>query len=418
MQKRSTSAEQTPEQNAQPDVTQRALPFQGIRIIDCSQIAQGPATTQFFADYGADVIKVERVGSGSWERSFAPGNAWKQGESFLFQAFNRNKRSIALDLKSDEGREVFLELVRGADIVIENFRPGVMDRLGLGYEVLSEENPGIIYLSASAYGARGPYVARPGQDLLVQALTGLATSTGRLDQPPTPAGAPVVDLHSASLNALALCAALFQRMIDGRGQKIEASLTEAAVHLQSEGVFLHANGWDTSTRSEAGLGHPYSTPPYGIYETVDGYIALSNTPLSSYARVLGLSDLSDVGEAEGLERRDEIRRMIEPVIRTRTTEEWLETLLAEDIWCGPVHDHDGMVDDPHIRSMELFYSIEHETVGEIRHLRPPFSLSGVGREQLPKRRPPLLGEHTDEVLSEAGVDADRIAQLRSAGVIQ
>lgn len=418
MRQNDTSAERGQKWSALPESSRKTLPFQGIRIIDCSQIAQGPATTQFFADYGADVIKVERVGSGSWERSFAPGNAWRKGESFLFQAFNRNKRSIALDLKSEEGREIFLELVRGADIVIENFRPGVMDRLGLGYDTLSEANPGIICLSASAYGARGPYVARPGQDLLVQALTGLATSTGRRDQPPTPAGAPVVDLHSASLNALALCAALFQRMIDGRGQKIESSLTEAAVHLQSEGVFLHANGWDTSTRSAAGLGHPYSTPPYGIYETTDGYIALSNTPLSSYARVLGLSELSDVDEAEGLRRRDEIRRMIEPVIRTRTTEEWMETLLAEDIWCGPVYDHGAMEEDPHIQSMELFYSIEHETVGEVRHLRPPFSLSGVESEHLPRKRPPLLGEHTDEVLSEIGIGPERIADLRDRGVVQ
>lgn len=394
------------------------LPFSGLRILSFAQVTQGPATVQLFADLGADVIKVERPGSGAWERNFAPGNAWRGGESFLFQSFNRNRRSIAVDLKTEKGRRLVLRLAEEADVVVENFRPGVMDRLGLGYEDLSAPNPQLVYLSASSYGSTGPYSSYPGQDLLVQALTGLASATGRADDPPIPAGAPIVDLHSATVNAFAVCAALRQRDQTGSGQKIEGSLTEAGLHLQSEGLFLHLNGWSTTQRSATGIGHPYSTAPYGIYETKDGHIALSNSPFEKYAQVLQVPELEEISEEEALLDRDRIRRMIEPVLRTKATAEWLDLFRAQGVWCGPVMDYEEMLDDAHIRSMEPAFAIQHPRLGEIRHMRMPFKMTSAPLNDLPKCSPPELGEHTDEVLTEAGYGESEARELRDLGIVE
>ncbi|GAB3850129.1 CaiB/BaiF CoA transferase family protein [Nesterenkonia populi] len=392
------------------------LPLAGIKILSFAQMAQGPATVQLFADLGADVVKVERPGSGALERSFSPGLAWKNGESLLFHSFNRNQRSLALDLKNQASRDVLARLVRDSDVLVENFRPGVMEKLGLGYESLVGINPGLVYLSATGFGSDGPYVTRPGQDLILQAMAGLAAATGKKADPPVPAGAPVVDLHAAALNAFSILAALRHRDLTGRGQKVTTNLFEAAIHLQAEGLFFHSNGVSSSERSDSGLGHPYAAAPYGIYATQDGWLALSNSPLEVLAEALEVPELKAFDATDAVTERDRIKDLIEPVIRERATQEWLDRLLPKDVWCGPILDYEELLEDPQFLHNRMNFEMESE-IGTGTYLRSPGQYSGVPQEDVPKNPPPRLGENSGEILREIGFRDEEIEDLTKQGAV-
>jgi len=258
----------------------------GLRVVSFNHFLLGPMGIQALADLGADVIAVEST-DGAWQRHWAGGDIWPDGHSALFLAANRNKRSLALDLKSASGREIALKLVDSADVVAENFRPGVMEKLGLGYERLKARKPSLIYASASGYGPDGPYVDKPGQDLLAQALFGMMAITGQAATGPRPAGASVIDHHGAALLAMGILAAVVRRQRTGQGCRVDASLMQSALDLQAESLvawinapvrppgpqaFRHVAGW-------------YFAAPYGVYATKDGHLAISLSPLSVLAGV-------------------------------------------------------------------------------------------------------------------------------------
>lgn len=386
----------------------------GVTIADFTQMMQGPWATQKLADMGADVIKIERIG-GEWERFLEAGGELYRGESPFFLAMNRNKRSITLDLKSDEGRAVALDIIAEADVVVENFRPGVMDRFGLGYDDVREVNESIVYVSGSGFGSDGPYVDRPGQDLLLQSMSGIARYTGRRDDPPTPTGTAIIDEHSATLIALNTMIALFHRERTGEGQRVEANLLNAALDLQCQEITAELNMDREFERSEEGIAQAWLSAPYGIYETQDGYVAIAMTPMDVLAETLELPELAAYdSSSDAYEYRDEIKRTVEASTRERHTDELLELLLAADIWAAKVNDFADVEDDPQVTHNEMIVEIEHPEVGTFKTTGIPVKMSETpGRVLSP---PPAAGEHTDEVLAELGYDEDRLQQLADSGI--
>jgi crotonobetainyl-CoA:carnitine CoA-transferase CaiB-like acyl-CoA transferase len=375
-----------------------------ITVVSFGQIAQGPVATQMLADLGAEVLKIERPG-GEWMRHFSMANAYRDGESLHFQVFNRNKRSVELDIKDDDHRAVLYDLCEEADVVLENFRPGVMDRLGFGYEELSERNPGLVYASASGFGSSGPYVDRPGQDLIIQGMGGLMSITGDRDDLPTPQGVAIADLHSATYLAFGILAALHYRDRTGEGQRIEADLLSATVDLQLQELSTYANTGAELDRGAHGLGNLYHPAPYGVYETADGHIVLSLVLPSELGEILGIDEIADVSTwEEAYERRDEIMAHVGDVLETDTTDAWMEQLIEHDVWCGPVKELPEVLEDPQVRENEMIKTIDHPALGELTVTGMPLRLSETPPSI--RRHPPLAGEHTAEVLEELGYPAD------------
>ncbi len=389
--------------------------LRGIRILSFTQFLLGPAGVQYLADLGADVIKIEPPDGALFERNWAGCNLFLNGISVFYLCAHRNQRSLALDLKHPEGLAVAKRLVAGADILVQNFRPGVMARLGLGYEAVATLNPRLIYVSASGYGESSPYRDRPGQDLLIQAMSGLASISGRAGQPPSAVGAPVVDQHGAALLAMGVLAALVERERTGRGQKIEVSMLRAALDLQLEVVTYYLNGARLvkSPTSLASMIHP---GPYGIYQTTDGYLALSMSPLPALQEALQLPELAPLAtERFNHAAREQVARVLEPVMRTRTTAEWVEYLVPRGIWAAPVLAYDATFNDPAVEGADIVEEAVHPVAGPIRLLRVPLEFSS-GRAET-QRLPPMPGEHGPEILRELGYAEADIRRLEEEGVV-
>ncbi len=387
----------------------------GVRILSFTQFLLGPSGVQFLADLGADVVKIEPPGGTLWERNWSGANLYLNGVSAFFLAAHRNQRSLSLDLKKPEGREIAHRLVETADVLVQNFRPGVMTRLGLDWEQAKAINPRLIYVSASGYGESSPYRERPGQDLLMQAVTGLASISGRSDQPPTAVGTAVVDQHGASLLAVGVLAALLERARTGQGLQVEVSMLRAALDLQLEIASYVLNGarLEKTATPMATTFHP---PPYGIYATSDGWLALSMSPLSALRDALDLPALEPyTKERWPYGARVMVSRMLEPVIRKRTTAEWCEDLVPRGIWAAPVLTLPEALADPAVAAAEAIEEIDHPVAGRVRVLRFPLELS-TGRATV-RRPPPMPGQHSEEILRECGYAADAIRRLRDAGVV-
>ncbi|HSS93413.1 MAG TPA: CaiB/BaiF CoA-transferase family protein [Candidatus Dormibacteraeota bacterium] len=388
----------------------------GIRILAFTQFLLGPAACQYLADMGADVIKIEPPGRGAWERSWAGADTFIGGVSAFFLLANRNLRSVSLNLKSAPGVEVARKLAEKADVVVENFRPGVMDRLGLGYEELRKGNPNIIYAAGSGYGSDGPYRHLPGQDLLIQAISGLGANTGTEAQGPTVSAAAVVDQHSASLLAMGILAALVNRERTGEGQRVELVMMQAALDLQTEPIVYHLNGANLH-RPKTPVADTFHAVPYGFYATADGHLAISMAPIKAISEVLGrpaeLATFED--PAIAFTRRDEIRAALDPLFRRRTTAEWVELLRAHDIWCAPVNSMAETFEDAAVKDIAPVLEFDHPRAGRVKVLKHPVRYSS-GEATL-RRPPPELGEHTDEVLRELGYSAEQLAGMRADGDI-
>ncbi|MBI3970886.1 MAG: CoA transferase [Chloroflexi bacterium] len=387
----------------------------GIKIAAFTQFLLGPAAVQYLADMGAEVVKVEPP-SGAWERTWAGGDTFLDGVSAFYLLAHRNVRSLRLDLKHPDGRDVARRLVAGADVLVENFRPGVMDRFGLGYDAVKQINPNIVYASASGYGGDSPYRDLPGQDLLIQAMTGLPAITGRAGDPPTPLGTPAVDQHGAALLAMGILGALFHRQRTGAGQRVEVTMVQSALDLQMEPLVYFLNGGHVERPHES-LGSAFHPAPYGIYETQDGYLALSLSPVKTIRHALGgppeLEPYEDPKIA--LVEREEIRRRLDPILRTRTTQEWLDLLRPKGVWCAPVNDYERALTDPAICHLDPILGLDHPQAGHVRLLKHPIRY-GAGQPEV-RRIPPALGEDTDAVLGELGYSREAVEQLRHNGVI-
>ncbi len=389
--------------------------LKGVRILSFTQFLLGPAGVQYLADMGADVIKIEPPGGKLFERNWAGCDQFLNGVSAFFLCAHRNQRSLTLDLKRPEGVAVAKRLVAGADVLVQNFRPGVMRRLGLGYEDVAPLNPCLIYASASGYGEASTYRERPGQDLLIQAMSGLASISGRAGQPPTAVGGPVVDQHGAALLAMGVLAALFDRTRTGKGQRIEVTMLRAALDLQMEVLSYYLNG-ATLRKSPTSLASMIHPGPYGIYETRDGWMALSMSPLPVLQEVLQVPALEPLASQRyNHAAREQVARILEPVMRTRTTAEWIEYLVPKGIWAAPVQDYDAVLADPAVQEADVTEEVEHPIAGRIRLLRFPLTFSG-GRAGT-RRVPPTPGEHGREILRELGYSDAEVGALARQQVI-
>ncbi|WP_224763501.1 CaiB/BaiF CoA-transferase family protein [Salinibacterium sp. ZJ70] len=385
----------------------------GITVVSFTHFLQGPSASQLLADLGADVIKVEPQG-GAFERSWTGPDKFVEGVSPFFSLGNRNVRSIVVDLKNPGGLSVVRDLLRTADVLIESFRPGTMDKLGLGYESLSAVNPRLVYASLSGYGTDGPYRDRPGQDVLIQALSGLAMATGRGGSAPTPVGACVVDQHAAVLGAFGILAALHGRERTGHGTIVESNLLNAALDLQIEPLTYALNGFDHE-RSPSGVSSPFYTAPYGVFETSDGYLCISLTSLEALERVFDDAWFAGVDASSKYEVRDDVNAKVAEHMRTRTTAEWEEHFAAHRMWFAPVNGYDDVMTDPQVLHNDSFDAYEHPAAGTIRTLKHPVMYGGE-RPGI-RTAPPELGQSTREVLTSLGYDAAEADALFASGAV-
>jgi crotonobetainyl-CoA:carnitine CoA-transferase CaiB-like acyl-CoA transferase len=393
------------------------MALEGTRVLDFTQMMMGPWASQFLADMGADVIKVERPGTGEWERGLHAVGELLDGQSPFFLAMNRNKRSIALNLKDERAREVCRRLAGRSDLVMENFRPGVMDRLGLGYDDLRKINPSVVYVSGSGFGPDGPYVDRPGQDLLIQAMSGLAAYGGRRDDPPTPAGSSIVDASTALLLAFSAMVALFHRERTGQGQRVDVNLFDTAIALQCQELAAFMNLDRRFDRSEAGIGGAWLSAPFGIYRTADGWIALAMASLAVIGVLLDLPELAKYdNERAAYDHRDEVKELVQGRLVGRPTKEWLEVLATKNVWCAAVQTFDDVVEDPQVAHNELLTTVPHPNDGgDVHVVGVPMRFSATPGTI--RSGPPAVGQHTDEILRELGFDDGELRAMHDEGVV-
>jgi crotonobetainyl-CoA:carnitine CoA-transferase CaiB-like acyl-CoA transferase len=388
-------------------------PLKGVVVADFTQLAQGPWATQMLGDMGAEIIKIEPP-KGDWMRSYAYGNLYPQGESISFLSFNRNKRSIVLDLKSGKGIKAAQDIISKADIVVENFRPGVMDRLGIGYETLRERSPGIIYCSSSGYGKDGPYKARPGQDLLAQSLGGGAYLNGKKGDLPVITAVGQADLLTSLFIVQSVLAALYYRQQTGKGQRIDACLLNSVISFHTQEITAFLLKGENPERSESGIPNPWLGAPYGLYQTKKGYIAIGMNSVQKLASIMGIEAYNDERWASNniIENRDAIYNDFEEVFKTREADYWLGLLLEHDIWCSQVNSFKEMSEDPQVLHNNMIIGYAHPTVGNVA--TTGFAVNFSKTPQAVYRSAPLLGEHTDEILKTiCGYSDEEINQLKS-----
>jgi formyl-CoA transferase len=377
-----------------------------VRVLDFTQIELGPCATQVLGDFGADVVKIERPGLGDPLRFYMPTPS---GESAVFWGLNRNKRSVAIDVKSPLGREAIYRLARRADVLVHNFRPGVMDRLGFGYEDLRAINPGLIYAFGTGYGPSGPYRDKGGQDVLAQAMSGVAARRNDPQAPPDPCATPIADFTAGMLLVQGILMALLVRERTGEGQVVHTSLLDAmmAVQLTEAAVQLNLG-------RELNWG---AMPLAGTFQTLDGHVvmvgAFKPNPLQEICRGLGIEDLSAdpryAAHEDQMVHRDELQARWRIEFGRRTTRQVIEALEAVDILCARVNSIDEALVDPQVVHNEMILEMHHREVGPIRTVGIPVKLEGTpGAVRL---APPRLGEHSREVLAEIGFTPEEIAAL-------
>jgi crotonobetainyl-CoA:carnitine CoA-transferase CaiB-like acyl-CoA transferase len=387
----------------------------GVKILSFNHYLAGPLAAQTLADLGADVIAVEPLG-GAFQRNWAVANHFVEGVSVNHLATGRNKRSIAVDLKHPDGVAAVKRLAAGADVVMENFRPGTMAKLGLGYEELKAINPGLIYAVATGFGSDGPYKDRPGQDLLLQAMSGLAMRTGRADGAPTAVGAVIVDQHAASLYATSILAALFAKAKTGEGRLVEVNLYQAAIDLQVEPLTAWLNGAPSpSPRAPDGIAAWFSPGPYGLHATADGHIAISMASPKALATALGCEALAVFSESDSFARREEITKLVADELKRRPTAHWCEVLAAARIWHAPVQDYADLRDDPQLKHLDVFRTVPGAQGAPVTMVSHPARYDGwsPGIRLVPQP----LGAQTREVLQEAGYSTADIASMLEQGAI-
>jgi len=388
----------------------------GIRIVSFNHFVMGPLGVQILADLGADVIAVESL-DGAFQRNWSAGNRYIDDVSLTFAFANRNKRSLALDLKSEAGKEVARRLIKSADVLAENFRPGVMDRLGLGYAKAKEINPALIYAAATGYGSDGPYKDRPGQDLLLQAMSGIAAITGREPDESRAVGGSVVDHHGAALFALGIMAALLGRARNNEGCRVDVSLLGAALDLQAEGITSFLNGKRPASIRQPGASAGWSAPGgYGVFPARDGSVAISLATPAKLAQALDCPALNEFAESDVFTRTREISALVEQQCRMYSVEELLGRFVALDIWHTRVNDYAMMSEDPQV--IHNKHLIETELPGASKPVRVLSHPVRYDNQVPPVYLPPQkLGAQSREILGEIGYGSEEIETLIAQRVV-
>jgi crotonobetainyl-CoA:carnitine CoA-transferase CaiB-like acyl-CoA transferase len=389
----------------------------GMKVLDLTRTLAGPFCTMLLGDMGADIIKVEKVGKGDETREFTPPK-W-DGISAYYLASNRNKRSITLDIKSEEGRQIIYELVKESDVFIENFRTGTMEKLGLGYEKLKEINPGIIYCSISGFGRTGPEKNRAGYDLLLQGYGGLMSVTGEQDGPPVKTGMSIVDLTLGIFAAYGILTAIIARGKTGKGQFIDASLLDGQVALLN---FLVTSYFATGQPAERmGSAHP-TIVPYEAFPARDMDIILAVPNNGLWEKCCHAMEWVDLlfdprfkTNEDRVSHRTELVSILKDRLSVLESKDIFERLDAAGVPCGPIHTIDQVVNHPQVLAREMIWEVEHPLVKNLKMAGFPIKLSDTPASI--KRHPPLLGEHTDEVLSELGFQPDEIKELKVKRVV-
>ncbi len=373
-------------------------PLEGIRVLDLSRVLAGPFATQLLGDLGAEIIKVEAPGRGDETRSWGPPFA--DGEAAYYLSVNRNKKSITVNLKTPEGVDIVKRLAKISDVFIENFKVGGLQKLGLGYDIIHQENPRIIYVSITGFGQTGPYRERPGYDFIIQGMCGVMSVTGEPDGEPMKVGVAWTDVITGLFAANAILAALIEREKSGLGQYIDISLLDSAIAAMVNQASNYLISGVPPKRY--GNAHP-NIVPYQAFKTRDSYMILAvgnDSQFKKFCEIAGRPDLAENPEFATNPRRVENREKLIPIIKDimlqRTTAEWCRDLVEAKVPCGPIYDMKEVFNDPHVLSRDMVVRVKHPTAGEIPLVGTPFKFSRTKVEF--RHHPPLLGEHTDEVL--------------------
>ena len=388
----------------------------GMKIVSFCHFLQGPAAMQYLGDMGADVIKIEPP-QGAYERHWAGANRAKVGGvSSFYLCANRNARSIAIDLKKPEAKEIVFRLVDKSHAVAENFRPGTLDRLGLGYEAVRARKPDIIFASASGFGSTGPYAKRPGQDLVIQAMSGLISATGAGSHRNTAVGCAAADQHGAALFALGIAGDYAKWLRTGEGTRVESSLLGAGIDLQMESLVTYyaANRGEAALERSDNLATWFHEGPYGVYQLADGFIAVSLNPLEKLARALGSAKLEALVGVNPYEERNAIADAVAAELSTRRFEDVAKSFDAEQMWFARIDNFDDLAENPQVKHNEVFrdFSVNGETIRLVSH---PNRYDG----KVPEPRSFALEQGADsrEVLAEAGYADVEIRELLGDGVV-
>jgi CoA:oxalate CoA-transferase len=378
-------------------------PLGGILVLDFSQFLSGSLATLRLADMGARVIKIERPGAGDLGRTIYLSDTDVHGENTLFHAINRNKESYAADLKNPSDLEKLRQLIARADVMVQNFRPGVMERLGFGYDKVCQMNGRLVYGIVSGYGNAEAWRDRPGQDLLAQARSGIMWLSGDDGDPPTPMALAVADMLAGHNLCEGILACLVRRGMTGRGGLVETSLIEALLDFQFEVLTTHLNdGRRPPRRSAFRNAHAYLAAPYGVYDTANGYLALAMTHLPTLGKLLGLSALQEISDpADGFRRRDEIKQIVAQRLKEHSSEHWLKILNAADIWCAEVLDWPALCASEAFKQLAMVQTIRDGRGIEILTTRLPIRVDGGLLTS--ERLSPRVGQHTELIQTEFGL---------------
>jgi crotonobetainyl-CoA:carnitine CoA-transferase CaiB-like acyl-CoA transferase len=401
---------------AVPPTSSRPLPLAGVRVLDLTQVMAGPYASMLLGDLGADVLKIEPPDGGDQTRG-SMGFKMKGSDSMGFLNMNRNKRSVVLDLKSEGGRAVFLRMVEDADIILENFRPGVVKRLGIDYEAVAKINPRVVYASISGFGQSGPWSQRPGFDLMAQAMSGIMSVTGHPGNPPVKAGVPVADIGCALFSVYGMLSAYIGAKATGQGQYVDASLFDSALAFS---VWDISEYWGTGREPERLGTSNRMSAPYQAVRSSDGWLVMGATNQklwTALCKLLERQDLFDDARFASvslrLANRIELIEALETTFTTDTSEHWIDKLLANGIPAGPILTYPEAFGSDHAKARRMKIEYEHPVEGTLPNIG--FAVKMLGTPQEVRRPPPLLGQHTAEVLAEFGIGADEQKELAASG---
>ncbi len=374
--------------------------LEGILVLEFAQFMAGPSAGLKLADLGARVIKIERPNTGEAGRQIALKNLFLDDSSLVFHTVNRNKDSYAANLKDPEDLERVKKLITQADVMTHNFRPGVMEKIGLDYDVVRNINPKLVYATVTGYGTTGPWAKKPGQDLLIQSMSGFANLTGNKNDDPVPVGAAVSDIITGTHLAHGILASLLKKEKTGKGSLVEVSLLESTLDFQFEVITTYLNdGNQNPQRAKQGSAHAYLGAPYGVYKTADGYISIAMGSLLKLGEVLGCSELSIYKDSDSwFTKRDEIMDILRAFLCDRPTDEWLEILEADGIWCSNVYDYKTLLNHEGFKVLQMDQKLSLLSGEEVHTLRGPIR---VNDERLFSKKPaPRVGQHTEDIIKE------------------